>query len=66
MRRNPDDFFRHKLLGLGFLGIGTGDVVFKAAIPGAEPFIIENVWRSNEQQRRIERLLTQSGGSGTG
>ena len=47
-----------------FLGLGTGDVVFKPAIAGAEPFLIENVWRSNEQQRRIERLLTQSGGSG--
>lgn len=66
MRRNPDDFFRHKLLGLGFLGIGTGDVVFKPAAAGSEPFIIENVWRSNEQQRRIERLLTSSGGSGQG
>lgn len=64
MRRSPDDFFRHKLLGLGFLGIGTGDVVFKPAAAGSEPFLIENVWRSNEQQRRIERLLTNSGGSG--
>lgn len=64
MRRAPDDLFRHKLLGLGFLGLGTGDVVFKPAIAGSEPFIIENVWRSNEQQRRIERLLTLSGGAG--
>jgi hypothetical protein len=63
MRRNPDDLFRHKLLGLGFLGLGTGDVVFKPAMAGSEPFIIENVWRSNEKQRRIERLLIQSGGS---
>lgn len=64
MRRQPDDFFRHKFLGLGFLGLGTGDLVFRPAMAGSEPFIIENVWRSNEQQRRIERLLTQSGGSG--
>lgn len=63
MRRNPDDLFRHKILGLGFLGLGTGDLVFKPAMAGSEPFIIENVWRSNEQQRRIERLLTQSGNS---
>jgi len=64
MRRNPDDLFRHKLLGLGFLGLGTGDVVFKPAAAGSEPFIIENVWRSTEKQRRVERLLTLSGGSG--
>lgn len=66
MRRNPDDLFRHKLLGLGFLGLGTGDVVFKAAMPGSEPFVIENVWCSNEKQRRVERLLTQSGGPAGG
>ncbi len=65
MRRNPDDLFRHKLLGLGFLGLGTGDLVFKAAIPGSEPFLIENVWCSTAQQRKIERLLTGLGGTGT-
>ena len=66
MRRQPDDFFRHKLLGLGFLGLGTGDLVFRPAMAGSEAFVIENVWRSNEQQKRIERLLTQSGGSAIG
>jgi len=66
MRRLPDDLFRHKLLGLGFLGLGTGDVAFRPAMPGSEPFIIENVWRSSAQQRRIERLLIQSGGSSAG
>lgn len=64
MRRNPDDLFRHKLLGLGFLGLGTGDVMFKPASAGAEPFVIENVWRATERQRRVERLLTKSGDSG--
>ena len=63
MRRQPDDFFRHKLLGLGFLGLGTGDLVFRPSMAGSEPFVIENVWRSNEQQKRIERLLIQSGGN---
>lgn len=64
MRRQPDDFFRHKFLGLGFLGLGTGDLVFRPAAAGSEPFVIENVWRSDDQQKRIERLLIQSGGSG--
>jgi hypothetical protein len=40
--------------------------VFRPAIAGSEPFVIENVWRSNDQQKRIERLLTQSGGSSFG
>lgn len=62
MRRLPDDLFRHKVLGLGFLGLGTGDLVFKASIPGAEPFVIENVWRGTAQMRQLERVLTQSGG----
>lgn len=66
MRRLPDDLFRHKILGLGFLGLGTGDVVFKPSVQGSEPFVIENVWRCSEQQRRVERLLTQSGGAGMG
>jgi hypothetical protein len=61
MRRLPDDFFRHKILGLGFLGLGTGDLVFRPATPGADPFIIENVWKVNEKQKNIERLIIASG-----
>ena len=63
MRRLPGDFFRHKILGLGILGLGTGDLVFRPAAPGAEPFILENVWRVNEKQKRIERLVIASGGA---
>jgi hypothetical protein len=61
MKRMPDDLFRHKILGLGVLGFGTGDLIFKPAAPGAEPFILENVWRVNERQREIERLIISSG-----
>ena len=66
MRRLPDDLFRHKILGLGILGLGTGDLVFRPSAPGAEPFILENVWRVNERQREIERLIISSGGAGIG
>lgn len=62
MRRLPDDLFRHKILGLGILGLGTGDLVFRPAAPGAEPFILENVWKANEKQKSIERLIISSGG----
>jgi len=63
MRRLPGDFFRHKILGLGIIGLGTGDLVFRPAAPGAEPFILENVWKVNEKQKSIERLIISSGGS---
>jgi hypothetical protein len=61
MRRLPDDLFRHKILGLGILGLGTGDLVFRPAAPGAEPFVLENVWKVNEKQKSIERLIISSG-----
>jgi hypothetical protein len=63
MRRLPGDFFRHKILGLGIIGLGTGDLVFRPAAPGAEPFILENVWKVNEKQKSIERLIISSGGA---
>jgi hypothetical protein len=63
MRRLPGDFFRHKVLGLGIFGLGTGDLVFRPAAPGAEPFVLENVWRVNEKQKSIERLIISSGGT---
>jgi hypothetical protein len=63
MRRLPGDFFRHKILGLGIVGLGTGDLVFRPAAPGAEPFILENVWKVNQKQKSIERLIISSGGT---
>lgn len=59
MRRLPGDFFRHKVLGLGLIGLGTGDLMFRPAAPGAEPFILENVWRVNRKQKSIERLIVR-------
>lgn len=63
MRRLPGDFFRHKILGLGIFGLGTGDLVFRPAAPGAEAFVLENVWKVNEKQKSIERLIIASGNS---
>lgn len=57
MRRLPGDFFRHKILGLG-----TGDLMFRPAAAGADPFILENVWKVNDKQKRIERLIVSIGG----
>ena len=50
VRRLPDDFFRHRLLGLG-----TGD--FIVSPPHSETFEIHNVWKANRKQRMIERMV---------
>lgn len=55
VRRLPDDFFRHKLLGLRFLGLGTGDLLVRPA--HGETFELHNVWHANRKQTRIEQLL---------
>jgi hypothetical protein len=55
VRRLPDDFFRHRILGLGLIGLGTGDFVVRP--PHAESFEIHNVWRASRKQRRMEDMI---------
>jgi hypothetical protein len=55
VRRLPDDLFRHRLLGLGFLGWGTGDFIVKP--PYEDPFEIHNVFKAGRKQRHIEQLI---------
>jgi hypothetical protein len=50
VRRLPDDFFRHRILGLG-----TGDFTVKP--PYEDSFEILNVWKANRKQRVIERMV---------
>jgi hypothetical protein len=50
VRRLPDDFFRHRMLGLG-----TGDFIVKP--PHQEPFEIHNVWKANRKQKLMERMV---------
>jgi hypothetical protein len=52
VRRLPDDLFRHRVLGLGLFGLGTGDFMVKP--PYEEAFEIHNVWKANRKQRRME------------
>ena len=51
IRRLPDDFFRHKLMGFG-----TGDFVVKPA--NGESFEIHNVPRANKIQRALEHMIS--------
>lgn len=55
VRRLPDDFFRHRILGLGLIGLGTGDFMVKP--PYEESFEIHNVWKANRKQPIIERMI---------
>jgi hypothetical protein len=55
VRRLPDDFFRHRILGLGLIGLGTGDFIVKP--PYEDAFEIHNVWRANIKQRAMERMI---------
>jgi hypothetical protein len=55
VRRLPDDFFRHRILGLGLFGLGTGD--FMVRPPHEESFEIHNVWKANRKQRHLERMI---------
>jgi hypothetical protein len=57
VRRLPDDFFRHRILGLGFLGLGLGTGDFMVKPPYEESFEIHNVWRANRKQRRMEEMV---------
>ena len=55
VRRLPDDLFRHRILGLGFFGLGTGDFIVKP--PYEDPFEIHNVWRAGGKQRHMEQMI---------
>ncbi|MDX2204552.1 MAG: hypothetical protein NW223_17505 [Hyphomicrobiaceae bacterium] len=56
VRRLPDDFFRHKLLGLRWLGWGTGDFLIRPT--HGESLELHNVWNANAKQIVIERLIS--------
>jgi hypothetical protein len=51
VRRLPDDFFRHRLMGFG-----TGDFVVKPA--NGESFEIHNVPSANKIQRALEHMIS--------
>ncbi|MCB0031379.1 MAG: hypothetical protein KDE28_25890 [Anaerolineales bacterium] len=57
----PDDIFVHRLLGLWWLGGGTGDVEIRFTTPsgGTETHIIKNVWRVGQKLDRITRTISK-------
>ena len=57
--RQSDDIFVHRLLGLWFLGFGTGDIEvrFNTAGGGQRLYLLKNVWRAAHVEREINRLV---------
>ena len=57
--RDSDDIFVHRLLGLAFLGFGTGDIRVRFSTPGSgqHVYFLKNVWRAGRVEREINRLL---------
>jgi hypothetical protein len=57
--RQSDDIFVHRLLGLWFLGFGTGDIEirFSTAGSGQKVFFLKNVWRAGHVEKKINELV---------
>jgi hypothetical protein len=57
--RQSDDIFVHRLLGLWFIGFGTGDIEirFSTAGSGQKVFYLKNVWRAGHVEKEINRLV---------
>lgn len=60
--KRSDDIIVHKILGLGFLGLGTGDIDVKFSLPGggSQHHVFRNVWRPTAKIARMDRLITRS------
>lgn len=58
--RQSDDIFVHKILGLGFIGFGTGDLDVRFSTPGGErSYHLKNVWAAGRTERAINRLVAR-------
>jgi hypothetical protein len=57
--RRSDDLFVHRILGLWFLGFGTGDLDVRFATPGGgeKHYELKNVWRIRHVEGVIHRLM---------
>jgi hypothetical protein len=57
--KRSDDLIVHKVLGLRFLGLGTGDIDVKFDVPGggSQHHVFKNVWRPDAKISRVEGLI---------
>lgn len=61
LARYSDDLIAHKILALGFLGLGTSDIDAKLSIFGGghEQFRIDNVWRAKRPLQAVQAAMGQ-------
>jgi hypothetical protein len=59
--KRSDDLIVHKILGLRFLGFGTGDIEVKFDVPGggSQHHLFKNVWRPDAKIARMEALISR-------
>lgn len=59
VHRLSDDIFVHRILGLWWLGGGTGDVEVIFSVPGGgmQTFTLPNVWRAEKKVAEINRIV---------
>jgi hypothetical protein len=59
--KRSDDIIVHKILGLRFLGLGTGDIEVKFDVPGggSQIHLFKNVWRPDAKIGRMEALISR-------
>lgn len=59
VNRRGDDFFVHKIFGLAFLGLGTGDIIIDIDVPGQghEQHVLTNVFRPKRKVEIIQHMI---------
>jgi hypothetical protein len=59
--KRSDDLVVHTLLGLRFLGLGTGDIEVRFDVPGggSQHHLFRNVWRPDVKIHRMETLISR-------
>jgi hypothetical protein len=59
--RRSDDLIVHTLLGLKFVGLGTGDIEVRFDVPGggSQHHVFRNVWRPDTKVQIMEDLIQE-------
>jgi hypothetical protein len=59
LTRLSDDLFVHRILGLSFLGMGTGDMELTVSPPGGQRmFTLKNIWRISKREPEMRDVLS--------